>query len=95
LSENTWVAGYPAGDAARAGDDGNGLPVAGLVCGLVGLLLFQFVLGPLAVIFGGIGLSRASRGARHKGIAIAALVFGIADLLILAVIIGVAAGSRA
>ena len=42
---------------------GNGLAIAGLVCGLVGVLIFQYILGPLAIIFGGVGLSRAKRGA--------------------------------
>jgi hypothetical protein len=66
--------------AQRQGN--NGLAIAGLVCGLVGLLLFWFVLGPLAIIFGGVGLSRAKRGAGHRGMAIAAIVLGVIDIVV-------------
>ena len=75
--------GYP-GPVAR---QGNGLAIAGMVCGIVGLLLFNVILGPLAVIFGGIGLSRANKGAPHKGQAIAGIVLGIIDLVIFAIIV--------
>ena len=69
----------------------NGLAIAGLVCGLVGLLIFYVVLGPLAIIFGGVGWARANRGARHRGMAIAGVVLGVVDLIIFAVLIAVAA----
>ena len=54
---------------ARTGS--NGLAVAGLVCGIVGIFLLNYILGPLAIIFGGIGLSnvdarlRATFGERY------------------------------
>jgi hypothetical protein len=70
---------------------GNGLAIAGLVCGIVGLLFFNVILGPLAIIFGGIGWSKANHGARHRGIAIAAVVFGVVDLIIFGVLLAVAA----
>jgi hypothetical protein len=60
----------------------NGLAIAGLVCGIVGLLVANIILGPLAIIFGGIGLSRANRGAPYRGLAIAALVLGAVDIII-------------
>ncbi|SHG29162.1 protein of unknown function [Jatrophihabitans endophyticus] len=60
---------------------GNGLAIAGMVCGIVGLLIFWFILGPLAIIFGGIGWSRANRGAKYKGMAIAGVVLGIVDII--------------
>lgn len=69
---------------------GNGLAIAGLVCGIVGLLLANIILGPLAIIFGGVGWSRANRGARYKGMAIAAVILGIADLVIFAIVIAAA-----
>jgi hypothetical protein len=90
MSQDTSVAGSTSGSVG-AGQDGNGLAVAGLVCGLVGLLFFPIVLGPLALIFGGIGWSKANKGARHKGMAIAAVVLGIVDLVIMAVLFAVAA----
>lgn len=58
---------------------GNGLAIASLVCGIIGIIIFAIVLGPLSIVFGGVGLSRANKGASHKGIAIAGLVLGIID----------------
>lgn len=69
----------------------NGLAIAGLVCGLVGLVFFNIVLGPLAIIFGGVGWTRANRGARHRGMAIAAVILGVVDLIIFGVLLAVAA----
>jgi hypothetical protein len=76
----------PSG-TANSNHVGNGLAVAGLVCGLVGLLLFNYILGPLAIIFGGVGLSRANRGAGHRGMSLAAIVLGIVDLLVWVVLV--------
>ena len=69
----------------------NGLAIAGLVCGLVGVLFFNIVLGPLAIIFGGVAWSRANRGASHKGMAIAGVVLGVIDLIVFGVLVAVAA----
>lgn len=71
----------------------NGLAIAGLVCGLVGLLFFSVVLGPLAVIFGGVGLSKANKGAGHRGMSIAAIVLGIVDIALFVVLVVVAANN--
>jgi Na+/proline symporter len=54
--------------------------VAGLVCGLVGLFIANVILGPLAIIFGGIAWSRANRGESPRGMAIAGVVLGIVDV---------------
>lgn len=75
---------------SRPGDYGewparsNGLAVAALVCGIVGLFIANLILGPLAIIFGAIGLQRANRGAGRRtmsawglGLGIVALVLGI------------------
>ena len=86
MSQDTSV----TGQGTRTTQDGNGLAVAGLVCGLVGLVFLPIILGPLALIFGGIGVSKANRGAKHKGMAIAAVVLGIVDLVIMAVLFAVA-----
>jgi hypothetical protein len=80
----THSAGY-TGQPAQQNHVGNGLAIAGLVCGLVGLLFLPIVLGPLAIIFGGIGLSRADRGAGHKGMSMAAIILGIADLVVMVI----------
>ena len=74
-------------------NQGNGLAIAGLVCGVVGILFFNVVLGPLAIIFGGVGWAKANNGARYKGMAIAAVVLGVVDLVIFFVLIAVASSN--
>jgi hypothetical protein len=76
-----------APQAPATGTRSNGLAIASLVCGIVGLLVFAIILGPLAVIFGGVGLSRANSGAGHRGMAIAGIVLGIVDVLLFVVLI--------
>jgi uncharacterized Tic20 family protein len=78
-------------DAPSRTQQSNGLAIAGFVCGLAGLLLFAVILGPLAVIFGGVGLARANKGARHRGLAIAAVILGIADVILWGVLLAVSA----
>lgn len=73
---------------------GNGLAVAGLVCGIVGVLIANIILGPLAIIFGGVALSRANKGAPRKNMAIAALVLGIVDLVVWVVVLIAVANSN-
>jgi hypothetical protein len=73
---------------------GNGLAVAALVLGLLGLLLavatgwipcvglfLPLIPTLLAVIFGFVGRGRASQGAPHGGVATAGLACGIIGLL--------------
>ncbi len=83
---NASATGY-AQPTSRAG---NGLAIAGMVCGIVGLLFFNIVLGPLAIIFGGVGLSRANRGAAHRGMAIAGIILGVLDLAVFVAVIALA-----
>jgi hypothetical protein len=65
----------------------NGMSVASLVLGIVGLLLFGFFMIPniLAIIFGFVGISqinRAPQGALGgKGLAIAGIVMGLLGVL--------------
>ena len=64
------------------------MSVAALVCGIVGLFFGGLILGPLAIIFGAIGMKRDGRG-----MAIAGLVCGIVatlfSLLILAAFVAI------
>ena len=78
MAENASVA---------TGTRSNGLAIAGFICGLVGVVLFWFILGPLAIIFGGIGWSRANRGAAHKGMSIAAVVIGALEIIAYVVLV--------
>jgi hypothetical protein len=59
----------------------NGLAVAALVVGIVGLVLFWTVwggviLGILGLVFGAVGLNKSNRGAPNKGMAVAGLTLG-------------------
>jgi len=73
---------------ASSSQEGNGLAVAGLVVGIVAVVLCWFpfvnwVLGILAIIFGGVGLSKANRiGGKNKGMAIAGLILGLVGLIL-------------
>lgn len=70
------------------GPTSNGMAVAGFVCALVGLFVFAWILGTLGLVFGGIGLSRANRGAAgRRGLAIAAIVIGAVDWLLWIVVL--------
>jgi hypothetical protein len=68
--------------SVQVSSGGTGLAVAGLICGLAGLLFLPIILGPLAIIFGGIGLSNAAKNpiGHGKSMATAALVLGIIDV---------------
>ncbi|WP_051838093.1 hypothetical protein [Streptomyces sp. NRRL WC-3742] len=65
-------------DSAEA----DGLAVASFLLGLPGLLLFNIVLGPLAITLGTLALVR---GTRRRARAVLGLALGVASLAILAV----------
>ncbi|MEU8919619.1 DUF4190 domain-containing protein [Kitasatospora sp. NPDC048545] len=62
--------------------DADGLAVASFLLGLPGLLLFNIVLGPLAITLATLALVR---GTSRRGRAVLGLVIGTASLVILAV----------
>ena len=62
---------------------GGGWGIAAIACGFVGLFFAPLLLGPLAIIFGAIGLKKDL-----KGLAIAGLILGIVELLIIGLLIG-------
>jgi hypothetical protein len=76
---------YLAPNPYARSKSGNGMAVASLLCGLVGLLLFGIILGPLAIIFGAIAIGAANKNGGGKGMAIAGLLLGCVDLLVLLV----------
>ncbi|MFC8918734.1 DUF4190 domain-containing protein [Streptomyces sp. WAC05374] len=87
------MAGYgTSGTHGQAQSRTNGLAIAGLVCGIVGTLFLNVILGPLAIVFGVIALKQApvKNGA---GMAKAAIVLGIVDLVIFAILLAVAAST--
>jgi hypothetical protein len=67
------------------------MAIAALVCGIVGIFIFEVVLGALAIIFGGIGVSRANRGAGRRGIAWAGVILGAIDIALFVVVLAVPA----
>jgi hypothetical protein len=68
---------------------GNGLATAGMVCGIIGIFFANFILGPLAIIFGGVGLSRANKGAPKRNQAIAGIVLGIVAIVVYGILLAV------
>ena len=86
---------FPPVAAAPPPRQGNGLAVAGMVLGILAIVLFwtsiiDLVIALLAIIFSIIGLRKASRVGVGKGMAIAGLVTGIIGLLLAGVIIAIA-----
>jgi hypothetical protein len=78
---------------------GNGIGIAGFVCGLVGLILcwvpwFGALLGLVGIVLSGIGISQGKKRGASIGLAIAGLVCGIlavlAFVLLLAFVFSVA-----
>ena len=75
--------------AVRGG--GPGLGIAALCCGILGFIFMPYLLGPLAIVFGALGLKNDG-----KGMAIAGLVLGILQvflLLIVVLLVGAALGA--
>ncbi|GAA0437741.1 hypothetical protein [Streptomyces luteireticuli] len=70
--------GTPSG--TPGGTQADGMAVAAFVLGLMGLLVFNVVLGPLALALGGLALAR---GTARRGRALLGLTLGAADLLVL------------
>lgn len=69
-----------------AGREADGLAVASFVLGLVGLLAFNLLLGPTAIVMALLSLARRTR---RPGRAYLGLALGVADLAVLAVLVTV------
>jgi hypothetical protein len=61
---------------------GHGMGIAALCCGILGFFFLPFLLGPLAIIFGALGLKN-----RGRGMAIAGLVLGIIQVLLVVIVL--------
>ncbi|MGP3774396.1 hypothetical protein ACTWJ8_26625 [Streptomyces sp. SDT5-1] len=64
--------------------DRDGMAVASFVLGLVGLLVMNVFLGPVAIVLASIALWR---GTERRGRALLGLGLGVADLVVLAALI--------
>ncbi|WP_077799425.1 DUF4190 domain-containing protein [Streptomyces sp. JHA26] len=60
--------------------DTDGMAVASFVLGLLGLLVLNVFLGPLAIVLAGVALWR---GTARRGRALLGIGLGVADLLVL------------
>ncbi|WIY79005.1 hypothetical protein [Streptomyces anulatus] len=78
------VAGADAADSRAVGREADGLAVASFVLGLVGLLVFNVLLGPTAIVMALLALARRTR---RRGRALLGLALGVADLVVLAVLV--------
>lgn len=85
--EATATAAAPALAPRRpAGREADGLAVASFVLGLAGLLAFNLLLGPTAIVMALLSLARRTR---RPGRAYLGLALGVADLAVLAVLVTV------
>lgn len=74
-----------AGPRTRTGArDTEGMAVTSFVLGLVGLLVLNVVLGPIAVV---LAFRSLKRGTGRRPRALAGLVLGIADIVVFAVLV--------
>ncbi|WP_443053993.1 DUF4190 domain-containing protein [Streptomyces sp. IBSBF 2435] len=88
--ESGMTTGYGSTTQRQVRSGSNGLAIAGLVCGIVGIFLFNVILGPLAVVFGGIGMRNARQGAGNHGMALAGVILGVFDIVLFIVLLAVA-----
>jgi hypothetical protein len=65
-----------------------GFAIASIVCGIIGLFVAGFILGILAIIFGGIALKRIrmNPSLQGRGLAITGMVLGLIDVILLAIL---------
>ncbi|WP_228923076.1 hypothetical protein [Streptomyces sp. DH7] len=78
------VAGADPAASRAGGREADGLAVASFVLGLVGLLVFNVLLGPTAIVMALLALARRTR---RRGRALLGLGLGVADLVVLAVLV--------
>ncbi|MFI5674727.1 DUF4190 domain-containing protein [Streptomyces cellulosae] len=75
------TASAPTAERRSAGPrDADGMAVASFILGLLGLLVLNLFLGPIAIALAGVALWR---GTTRKGRAYLGLGLGIADLVVL------------
>ena len=67
----------------------SGLAIASLVCGILSFFVLAVLLGPLAIIFGGVALSKIRKNSEIKGrgMAVAGLVLGIVATVVIVIVL--------
>ncbi|MEG8276480.1 DUF4190 domain-containing protein [Streptomyces sp. AHA2] len=80
------------GSSAASGSRTNGLAIASLCCGIIGLFFLNIILGPLAIVFGAVARRQAS--ARNgAGMAKAGIILGVVDVVLWLILLAVAANN--
>ncbi|MEV0439221.1 DUF4190 domain-containing protein [Streptomyces spectabilis] len=74
----------PSGERPVGRRDTDGMAVAAFVLGLLGLLVLNVVLGPIAIALACVALRR---GTARRGRALLGLGLGVADLVLLAALV--------
>ncbi|SCK36543.1 hypothetical protein B046DRAFT_03160 [Streptomyces sp. LamerLS-316] len=74
----------PSAGGRPAAREADGLAVASFVLGLLGLLVMNILLGPVAIVMAIVALARSTA---RRGRALLGLALGIADLVVLAVLV--------
>lgn len=86
------MASYGGSSAASSSSRTNGLAIASLCCGIVGLFILNIILGPLAIIFGAVARRQAAVKS-GAGMAKAGIILGIVDVVLWLVLLIVAANN--
>ncbi|MFF8371386.1 hypothetical protein ACF05W_21425 [Streptomyces lydicus] len=83
-SATSTTSGSTGRPASRSRAHADGMAVASFILGLLGTLVLNLVLGPCALILGGLALAR---GTTRRGRALLGLALGATDLLLLALLV--------
>ncbi|MGW1867420.1 DUF4190 domain-containing protein [Streptomyces mauvecolor] len=70
----------PKGQGGPPSRDADGMAIAAFVLGLLGLLVMNLVLGPIAIVLASLSLLY---GTKRRGRALLGLALGVADLAVL------------
>ncbi|WP_320777383.1 DUF4190 domain-containing protein [Streptomyces sp. CRN 30] len=84
----TGYGSHPAASRSRT----NGLAVASLICGIIGLFIASVILGPVAIVLGAVGMRQVSAKG-GAGMAKAGIVLGILDVVLFVVMLAVSASN--
>lgn len=79
---NTAAHPVPAGSPAAKNRDADGMAVASFILGLLGLLVLNIFLGPIAIV---LAVASLWRGTARRGRALLGLTLGVADLVVLVI----------